>query len=128
MQERALKMPRVFRHLFRNDYKRFDLNTWLRFCRNCARGGPHIVCITTTEYGVEARLLQNTKWRRGGASIGSRRIASISPARSSVSGAAGASCTGHRDDYLRCVSPTLKIFVPTASSTRASRMLKTPLA
>src|SRR2546427_564070 len=55
MQERARKMSRVFRHLFRNDYKRVDLNTWLRFCRNHARGGPHIVCITTTEYGVEAR-------------------------------------------------------------------------
>src|SRR5207253_1868052 len=41
MQERARKMPRVFRHLFRNDYKRFDLNTWLRICRNYARGGPH---------------------------------------------------------------------------------------
>src|SRR2546425_8164732 len=50
MQEHARKMPRVFRHLFRNDYKRFDLNTWLRICRNYARGGPHIVCITTTEY------------------------------------------------------------------------------
>src|SRR3989442_6748361 len=50
MQERARKMPRVFRHLFRNDYKRFGLNTWLRICRNYARGGPHIVCITTTEY------------------------------------------------------------------------------
>ena len=89
-----------------------------------ARGGPHIGCITTTEYGVEARLLQNTKWRRVGASIGSRRIASISPARSSVSGASGSSCTGRRDDYFPGVSPTLKIFAPTASSTRASRMRK----
>src|SRR3989442_11764909 len=122
MQERARKMPRVFRHLFRNDYKRFGLNTWLRICRNYARGGPHIVCITTTEYGVEARLLQNTKWRGGGASIRSRRIASISPARSSVSGASGASCTGRRDHHFPRVPPTLKIFPPPASSTPPARL------
>src|SRR2546428_9587755 len=112
MQERALKMPRVFRHLFRNDYKRFDLNTWLRFCRNCARGGPHIVCITTTEYGVEARLLQNTKGRGVGASIGARRIASISPARPSVSGAAGSPCTGRRDEHFPRTSSPLEILCP----------------
>src|SRR2546428_11210062 len=108
MQERARKMPRVFRHLFRNDYKRFGLNTWLRICRNYARGGPHIVCITTTEYGVEARLLQNTKWRRGGGSLGARPIALVSPGRSSVSGAAGALSTCRRHDYVPRGSPALK--------------------
>src|SRR5438034_7492233 len=34
----ARKMPRVFRHLVRNNYKRFDRNMWLRICRNYARG------------------------------------------------------------------------------------------
>src|SRR2546428_13611382 len=106
MQERARKMPRVFRHLFRNDYKRFDLNTWLRICRNYARGGPHIGCITTTEYGVEARLLKNTKWRRGGGPNGARPIASISPARPSVSGGSGSSITRRPDHYVpRAAAP-----------------------
>src|SRR5437016_7328728 len=34
----ARKMPRVFRHLVRNNYKRVDRNMWLRICRNYARG------------------------------------------------------------------------------------------
>src|SRR3989475_11712866 len=59
----ARKMPRVFRHLVRNNYKRFDRNMWLRICRNYARGA-HCQHYNQLVRAPKARLRQNTKWRR----------------------------------------------------------------
>src|SRR3989454_9794617 len=59
----ARKMPRVFRHLVRNNYKRVDRNMWLRICRNYARGA-HFQQYNQLVRAPKARLRQNTKWRR----------------------------------------------------------------